>query len=88
MRGHGVTGQSWGYREGSPGQVQLETYLDFVGMPTDGQELEARIMIANPLGREADIDADWVLADYYGKPLVKKTEPLKIAPHKATRDLL
>ena len=82
-RGHGVTGQSWGLREGMPLQVQLESKLEILGSGVDGQDLEARITIANPMHRTAAIDADWVLADYFGKPLMKNTESLKIEPHKA-----
>ena len=82
LRGHGVTGQSWGIREGMPLQVQLEPRLEILGTAVDGQELEAKITIANPMHQTAAIDADWVLADYFGKPLVKKTESLKIEPHK------
>ncbi len=82
VRGHGVTGQSWGLREGMPLQVQLETKLEILGTGVDGQELEAKITIANPMHRTAKIDADWMLADYFGKPMVKKTEPLSIEPHK------
>ncbi len=81
-RGHGVTGQSWGIREGMPQQVQLATRLELLGEPVEGKEMEAKITIANPLGRTAQIDADWVLADYFGRPLCKKTESLKIDPHK------
>ena len=80
--GHGVTGQTWGLREGMPPEVRLVVKVQFVGSQLDGDEHEARVTIANPLPVPAQIDADVLLADYFGKPLVKETTPLTIAPHK------
>jgi hypothetical protein len=82
VRGHGVTGQSWGIREGMTQQVQLSTKLEILGKPVEGEDMEARITIANPLPYDAEVDADVCLADYFGKPLRKETLTLKIESHK------
>lgn len=82
-RGHGVTGQSFGIREGMPQQVRLVVSTELLGSGIEGEEHEARFTIANPRHREAEIDVEWKLADYYGKPLLTKTEQLKIPAHQS-----
>jgi hypothetical protein len=81
-RGHGVTGQTWGMRDGALSQVQLDVKAQIIGDQLDGSEHEAKVIIGNPLPYAAKIDADVLLADYYGKPVVKETVPLTIESHK------
>ena len=82
-RGHGVTGQSFGLREGMPQQVRLVITPELLGTGIDGEQHEAKFTIANPRPYAAQIDVDWCLADYFGKPLLKKTERLTIEAHKS-----
>jgi hypothetical protein len=81
-RGHGLTGQTFGVDCGNPQRLRLVLSPEIKGEGQDGQQHEARIEVANPLPYAVEAQVTWKLADYYGAPLVDKTEPVILDPHK------
>ena len=84
VRGHGVTGQTFGVDCGNPQRLRLVLSPEIKGNGEDGTKHEARIEVANPLPYAIEAEVRWKLADYYGAPLVERTEPVRLEPHKAT----
>jgi len=80
-RGHGFTGQTFGVRSGTVQRLRLVAKPEILGSGIDGDEHEAKITIANPLGFDAEVLVNWKLADYFGAPLVEKQERVKISAH-------
>ena len=83
-RGHGVTGQTFGVDCGNPQRLRLVLSPEIKGSGEDGTPHEARIEVANPLPYAIEAQLRWKLADYYGAPLVERTEPVRLGPHTAT----
>ena len=83
VRGHGVTGQTFGADFGNPQRLRLVLMPQIKGSGQDGTEHEAAIEIANPLPYAIDAEVTWKLADYYGAPVEQKTEPLHLDAHAA-----
>jgi hypothetical protein len=83
-RGHGVTGQTFGVDCGNPQRLRLVLSPEIKGSGEDGTPHEARIEVANPLPYAVEAQLRWKLADYYGAPLVERTEPVCLGPHRAT----
>ena len=83
-RGHGLTGQTFGVDCGNPQRLRLVLSPEISGSGEDGTKHEARIEAANPLPYAIEAQASWRLADYYGAPLVERTEPVRLEPHKTT----
>ena len=82
VRGHGLTGRTFGVDYGNPQRLRLVLWPEIKGAGQDGEKHEATIEIANPLPYAIDAQVSWKLADYYGAPLVDKTEPVRLEPHK------
>jgi hypothetical protein len=83
-RGHGWTGQTFGrtFSCSRPfPQLRLGLQLKIDGPGEAGAKHEAKIKIVNPLPYTARAIVDWKLADYFGKPVVAKSETLAIGPH-------
>jgi hypothetical protein len=84
VRGHGVTGQTFGTDGNNPQRLRLVLSPEIKGSGEDGTQHEARIEIANPLPYAMDAEVTWKLADYYGAPVAGRTEPLHLEPHKTS----
>ena len=85
-RGHGLTGQTFGrtYSCARPyPQLRLGIQSQITGPAEAGAKHEAHIKIVNPLPYAAQAVVDWKLADYFGKAVVQKSEPINLAPHTA-----
>ncbi len=81
-RGHGFTGQTFGVRLRTVQRLRLVVSPRISGSGGDGDVHEATILIANPLGYDADAIVTWQLADFFGTPLVTKEERVRIPAHK------
>ena len=81
VRGHGVTGRTFGAGFGNPQRLRLALNPEIKGSGQDGTEHEASIEIGNPLPYAIDAQVTWKLADYYGAPVEEKTEPLHLDAH-------
>jgi hypothetical protein len=77
-RGHGVAG----YGFAGPQRQSLVVHASISGSASEGNEHEAKIDITNPFGHQVKIIANWALADYFGAPLVKKSEEIVLPAHK------
>ena len=82
VRGHGVTGQTFGVDSNNPQRLRLVLSPEIRGNGQDGVKHDARIEIANPLPYAIDAQVSWKLADYYGAPVANNTEPVRLDPHK------
>ncbi len=78
--GRTPAGQTYGAKFGGL-RLRVVAEPQFIGSGEDGAEHEARIQIANPLPYAVDVEIDWTLADYFGKPVAAAVEPAHIAPH-------
>ena len=66
-------------------QLRLAVQAQITGPAEAGAKHEARIKIVNPLPYAAEAVVDWKLADYFGKPVVKKFRKyIRLEPHAAT----
>ena len=83
LRGHGLTGQTFGVDMGNSQRLRLVLTPEIKGGGQDGQEHEARIEVANPLPYAIDAQVTWKLADYYGAPVEQKTQAVHLDPHQA-----
>ena len=81
VRGHGFTGRSFGVRNRTVQRLRLVATPEISGSGADGDEHEARVTIANPLGYDADVLVSWRLADAFGTPLLAKEERVGIPAH-------
>ena len=84
MRGHGRTGQTFAraFSCGRPfPQLRLGLRAWIAGPRQAGTKHEAHIKIVNPLPYAAPTIVNWKVADYYGNPLVEKSEPITLAAH-------
>ena len=87
QRGHGVTGQTFGRTFSCPRpfpQLRLAVQPQITGSAEPDTKHEVHIKIANPLPYAAQVVVDWKLADYFGKPIVEKSEKVKLEPHAVT----
>ncbi len=83
-RGHGRTGQTFARafscsRPFPQLRLGLRTWFD--GPRQAGEKHEAHIKIMNPLPYAAPTIVDWKIADYWGNPLVVKSESITLAAH-------
>ena len=86
-RGHGVTGQTFGssFSCARPfPQLRLGVQAQITGPADAGAKHEVRIKVVNPLPYAAQAVVDWKLADYFGKPVVEKSEKVRLEPHAVT----
>ncbi len=83
VRGHGLTGQTFGVDMGNSQRLRLVLTPEINGSGQDGQEHEATIEVANPLPYAVDAQVTWKLADYYGAPVEQKTQTMHLAAHEA-----
>jgi hypothetical protein len=81
LRGHGVTGQSFGVDHLAVQRLRLVLQPEIAGTGQDGTEHSARITVGNPLPYAVDAELTWTLADYYGAPLMQKVEPVHLQAH-------
>ena len=84
VRGHGRTGQTFARafscaRPFPQLRLGLRAWID--GPRQAGAKHQAHIKIVNPLPYAAPTIVDWKVADYYGNPLVVKSEPITLAAH-------
>jgi hypothetical protein len=83
VRGHGLTGQTFGVDMGNPQRLRLALWPEITGSGEDGTQHEARIEVANPLPYAVDAQVSWKLADYYGAPVDDKTQTVHLDAHTA-----
>ncbi len=82
VRGHGVTGQTFGMMgNGNFPRLRLAMKSEVFGSGEAGKPHEVRIQVANPLPYAADAVVDWKLTDYFGSPVAAKQEAIRIEPH-------
>ena len=75
VRGHGVTGQTFGVDFGNPQRLRLVLSPEIKGSGEDSTKHEARIEVANPLPYAVEAQLRWKLADYYGAPRRSRRSP-------------
>lgn len=83
-RGHGRTGQTFArtFSCARPfPQLRLALRTWFEGPREAGVKHEAHIKVVNPLPYAASMILDWKVTDYYGNPLVTKSETITLPAH-------
>jgi hypothetical protein len=82
IRGHGITGRTFGLEGKTPQRLRLVIQPELQGTGADGTEHTASIRIANPLPYAVDTEVTWKLADYFGAPVEQKTQTVHIEAHR------